>query len=138
LPLDVVREHQIVVIPRGGCSFSVKLRNIPAYAPHGSSLQLVVVVSYPEYEVDVVAEESPSIRDPRRQMKREVSPLVQPLLDELQYTPSGLPRPHPLPLVMVGGGDETMALLRRAKGVGVRRRWFFLSQGVKIGNLIVL
>lgn len=138
LPLDVVREHQIVVIPRGGCSFSVKLRNIPAYAPHGSSLQLVVVVSYPEYEMDVVAEESPSIRDQRRQMKREVNPLVQPLLDEPQYTPSGLPRPHPLPLVMVGGGDETMALLRRAKGIGVRRRWFFLSQGVKIGNLIVL
>ena len=138
LPLDVVREHQIVVIPRGRCSFSVKLRNIPAYAPHGSSLQLIVVVSYPEYEVDVVAEESPSMRDQRRQVKREMNPLVQPLLDEPQYTPSGLPRPHPLPMVMVGGGDETMALLRRAKGVGVRRRWFFSSQGIRIGNLIVL
>lgn len=138
LPLDVVREHQIVVIPRGGCSFSVKLRNIPAYAPHGSSLQLIVVVSYPEYEADVVAEESPSMRDQRRQVKREVNPLVQPLLDEPQYTPSGLPRPHPLPMIMVGGGDETMALLRRARGVGVRRRWFFSSQGIRIGNFLII
>jgi hypothetical protein len=39
---------------------------------------------------------------------------------------------------MVGGGRETIEGLRRAVGVGVRRRWFFRSQGVRIGNLIVL
>jgi hypothetical protein len=39
---------------------------------------------------------------------------------------------------MVGGGDATIALLSQAEGVGVRRRYYFLSQGVRIGNLIVL
>jgi hypothetical protein len=28
--------------------------------------------------------------------------------------------------------------LKRAKAVGVRRRWYFMSQGIRIGNLIVL
>ncbi|OCK75499.1 glycoside hydrolase family 47 protein [Lepidopterella palustris CBS 459.81] len=157
LLLEVVREYQIVAIPRGGCSFSAKLRNIPAFAPHGSSLQLVVIVSFPEQEVPHYSSrkedeeetiEAPSMRQKRRQIKSQeigngngngkVNPLVQPLLDEVQFTPSGLPRPNPLPLVMVGGGDETLALLRRARGVGVRRRWYFQSQGVRIGNLIVL
>ena len=64
--------------------------------------------------------------------------LVQPLLDEEQYTPGGLLRPHPIPLVMVDGGEDTMDKLRRAGGVGVRRRYYFRTQGVRIGNLIVL
>jgi hypothetical protein len=42
---------------------------------------------------------------------------------------------------MVAGGEETMGLLRRAGeggAVGVRRRYYFLSQGLRIGNLIIL
>ena len=64
--------------------------------------------------------------------------LVQPLLDETQYISSGIPRPHPIPLIMVSGGDQTMASLRRASAISVRRRYYFLSQGVRINNLIVL
>ena len=84
---------------------------------------------------------------PRRSKNPSTSPdpqfldhlnLVQPLLDETQYTSSGIPRPHPIPLVMVSGGEETMALLRRATAIGVRRKYYFLSQGVRINNLIVL
>ncbi|KAF2013928.1 glycoside hydrolase family 47 protein [Aaosphaeria arxii CBS 175.79] len=185
LPFEVPRAHQIIVIPRGGCSFSTKLRNIPAFPPKSTSLQLVIVVSFPEHEqheYDNAArykyeEHQQTLKDStspeenqdedgideayllsrrkpkptptpmrfnppsnnRRGNNAPVSPgLVQPLLDEVQYTSSGLPRPNPIPLIMVSGGDETIALLGRAKGVGVRRRYFFQSQGVKIGNLIVL
>ncbi|KAL6702797.1 hypothetical protein ACN47E_000933 [Coniothyrium glycines] len=129
LPAEIVKQHQIVVISRGGCSFSTKLRNIPAYPPDKGSLQLVIIVSYPEHEEPV--------RRSNRDAQDHIS-MVQPLLDEVQHTPSGLPRPHPIPLIMVGGGEETLDLLRRASGVGVRRKYHFRSQGVKIGNLIVL
>ena len=64
--------------------------------------------------------------------------MVQPLLDEVQHTPGGLLRPHPIPLIMVDGGDDTMDKLRRANGISVRRRYYFKTQGVRIGNLIVL
>jgi hypothetical protein len=122
LDISIPKQYQVIAIPRGGCSFSAKLRNIPAFPPDAASLQLVVIISFPEYE-----------DDPRK------SPgLVQPLLDEAQFTPSGLPRPHPIPLIMISGGEEGVRLLQRANGVGVRRRYYFQSQGVRIGNLIVL
>jgi hypothetical protein len=124
LPLEVVKQHQIIAIPRGDCSFSTKLHNIPAYPPDPASLQLVIIVSFPGHE------ENRHV-DPER-------PPVQPLLDDVQYTPTGILRPNPIPMIMVGGGDDTIKLLRRASGVGVRRRYYFRSQGVKIGNLIVL
>ncbi|KAK7186760.1 hypothetical protein DPSP01_001109 [Paraphaeosphaeria sporulosa] len=200
LPIEIPKRHQIIVIPRGGCSFSAKLRNIPAFPPSSSSLQMVVIVSFPEHEepqytfetsnkpqdeevaperntaepshgikkrthenkasppakVDKVAKDSKPVPEHGSQPRSKMSSskkktqsssssdsqvlynLVQPLLDETQYTPSGIPRPHPIPLVMVGGGDETMAALQRATAVGVRRRYYFLSQGLRISNLIVL
>jgi hypothetical protein len=143
LPLDIAKKHQIIAIPRGGCSFSQKLHNIPAYPPDPASLQLVVIISYPEHEglsdsdSDSHGTGAPRAKEWARRPPDQ-QPLVQPLLDEAQYSPSGLLRPHPIPLVMISGGDEAMKLLRRAAGIGVRRRYYFLSQGVKIGNLIVL
>ncbi|KAI4615775.1 hypothetical protein J4E80_006192 [Alternaria sp. BMP 0032] len=131
LPLHVAKNHQIIAIPRGDCSFSTKLHNIPAYPPDASSLQLVIIVSFPEHEPNEDKYNTDS--DSAAQQ-----PPVQPLLDDVQYTPTGMLRPNPIPMIMVGGGEETMALLRRATGVGVRRRYYFRSQGVKIGNLIVL
>ncbi|KAI4704563.1 hypothetical protein J4E81_001631 [Alternaria sp. BMP 2799] len=131
LPLEVAKNHQIIAIPRGDCSFSTKLHNIPAYPPDASSLQLVIIVSFPEHEPN--EDRYTADADAATQQ-----PPVQPLLDDVQYTPTGMLRPNPIPMVMVGGGEETMALLRRATGVGVRRRYYFRSQGVKIGNLIVL
>lgn len=179
LPNHIPREHQIIVIPRGGCSFSTKVRNIPVYPPNGASLQLVVVVSYPEHEqkeYDIPISNSnqesskPKTRTqmgkhkdtdnddeattsqpppkqnskPKPKSKAEAKEsnhdthLVQPLLEESQLTPAGLPRMNPIPLIMVSGGDETIALLKRARGVGVKRRYWFESQGVRITNLIVL
>ncbi|KAF2875774.1 glycosyl hydrolase family 47-domain-containing protein [Massariosphaeria phaeospora] len=149
LPLAIPRDHQVIVIPRGACSFSTKLRNIPVFPPQRASLQLVVIVSYPEHEQaepqnshsEFGSEsESTSTSNPHGTSAKPGArhALVQPLLDEPQYTPAGLLRPHPIPLIMVSGGDETVALLKRAHGVGIRRRYYFLSQGVRISNLIVL
>ncbi|KNG48954.1 glycoside hydrolase family 47 protein [Stemphylium lycopersici] len=123
LPVEIAKQHQVIVIIRGDCSFSDKLHNIPAYPPNAASLQLVIMVSFEEQGDGYV--------DPSQ-------PLVQPLLDEAQYTPSGILRPNPIPLIMVGGGHTTLDMLKRASGVGLRRRYHFRSQGVKIGNLIVL
>ncbi|PVI02156.1 glycoside hydrolase family 47 protein [Periconia macrospinosa] len=151
LPIDIPKNYQVIVLRRGGCSFSAKLRNIPAFPPTSSSLQLVVVVSYPQHdEPEYHWGESDDEADGQNRATKATSAdrasrsssilkeLVQPLLEETQYTPSGLERAHPIPLIMVGGGDETMALLRKSKGVGVRRKYHFSSQGVRISNLIVL
>ncbi|KAJ9666395.1 hypothetical protein H2201_003583 [Coniosporium apollinis] len=140
LPKHVPRDYQILVIKRGGCSFSQKLRNIPSFAPSSKSLQLVIVVSWPEHDdLSNYPSYPPDSARRREQMKQhQDSFFIQPLLEEKQLTPGGIARPNGIPMIMVGGGDETMKLLERAKGVGVRRRWFFLSQGIRIGNLIVL
>ncbi|EKG13101.1 Glycoside hydrolase family 47 [Macrophomina phaseolina MS6] len=119
LATNIPREHQVVVLRRGGCSFSQKLANIPAYAPSQSSLKLVVIVSYAEHE-------------------EHGGEFVQPLLEEEQKLAGGIARPHPIPMVMLGGGDETVRLFERAVGVGIRRRWWYESQGLRIGNLIVV
>ncbi|KAK7534593.1 glycosyl hydrolase family 47-domain-containing protein [Phyllosticta citricarpa] len=119
---EIPKDYQIIVLKRGGCSFSEKLANIPAYPPSPQSLQLVIMVSYPEQDKD---------EDPD-------ADLVQPFLHEEQKLPGGIKRPHPIPLVMVGGGEQTYEILSRAIGVGVRRRWWYESQGLRIGNLIVV
>ncbi|EFQ89990.1 hypothetical protein PTT_13534 [Pyrenophora teres f. teres 0-1] len=124
LPMEIVKQYQVVGIPRGGCSFSTKLHNIPAYPPDAASLQLVIIISFPEQEDDSQADAS--------------QPLIQPLLDQVQYAPSGILRPNPIPLVMVGGGQETVDKLKRTSGLGLSRRYYFRTQGVKIGNLIVV
>jgi len=139
LDAKIARENQVLVVRRGGCSFSQKMKNIPSFAPSPRALQLVVVVSFPEHEV-----KDDEMRHQRRTGASFVSrpsegeDLIQPLLDHIQETPGGIPRPHPIPVIMVSGGAETMHLFKSAKGAGMRRRWWFESQGVRIGNLIVI
>lgn len=116
LPAHVPREHQVIVMKRGTCSFSDKMHNIPSFPPSASSLQLIIVVSYPEHD--------------------EAVPWIRPLLDRVQYTPGGIARPNPIPMVMVDGDDETLSMLGTAKGIGLRRRYHFSSQGLRISNLI--
>jgi len=118
LPASAPRDHQIIVMKRGGCNFSKKLTNIPSFAPFSKSLQLVIVVSYPENEADGWH--------------------IRPLLDEVQHTPSGMPRFSPVPLIMVEGGHEAYELLKSARGVGLRRRYQFSSQGLRISNVVVV
>ncbi|THV64217.1 hypothetical protein D6D28_10076 [Aureobasidium pullulans] len=176
LPLDLVSTHNVLIIRRGGCSFSKKLAAIPSFPPSAKALQIVLVVSFGSDEG------------------------TRPLVDEAQLTPKGLPRRHPICLALVPGGqtvwetfvrgastfaivDNTGAVTiqesrqqnnfpgqhaetgatesqpketgkKKAKkttkpkakakkedtevpGIGVRRRYYFTSKGVRISNLIV-
>jgi hypothetical protein len=63
--------------------------------------------------------------------------MARPLLDEVQRTPGGIERRHPIAMVMVGGGEVAYQRLSVAGGVGVVRRYFVESQGVRVGNLLV-
>ncbi|KAK2787666.1 alpha mannosidase-like protein [Onygenales sp. PD_12] len=130
LPPSVPRNHHILVIKRGGCSFSQKLKNIPSFRPSRISLKLVILVSYPQ------PGDGPS--PPSILAEDEEPALIRPLLDEMQTVAGGFPRPNPLPVVLVGGGDETYEYFRHTVGVGLRRRYEVRSQGTLIGNLIVV
>lgn len=127
----IAQSHQVLVIKRGGCSFSDKLRNIAAYPPSERTLKLVIVVSYDDDNA-----EDPSISP--LAARRAEPYLVRPLLDEIQMTAGGIPRRHLISLVMVGGGDETYELLRRAARVGVKRRYTVHTQGIPIDNLYIV
>jgi hypothetical protein len=131
----IARETQVLVIRRGSCSFSQKLRNIPSFVPTSRSLQIVVVVSFPEH--DAVDAEVGRQHDGGAREEAVVE-LMQPFLDVEQMTPGGVVRMHPIPMVKVLGGEGLMEKFRRARGVGVRRRWWFESQGTRIGNLFVV
>ncbi|KAI9811552.1 MAG: alpha mannosidase-like protein [Thelocarpon impressellum] len=117
LPQEAASEHDVIVLQRGGCSFSRKLASIPSFAPSRRSVRLVVVVSFEARDGEVE---------------------IRPLLDEVQRTPGGLARREPLPMVLVGGGARTWRLLGGARAVGVRRQWVVRSQGTVVGNLIVV
>ena len=120
LPFSVPRTHQILVVKRGGCSFSRKLANIPAFAPSKTSLQLVVMVSY-EQEGGMQGDW-----------------LIKPYLDQQQFTSGGLMRHNPIPMVMVGGGCRSYEALKNARGIGVKRRYTMEAQGVPISNLFIV
>lgn len=121
LPEEAPRDHQLIVVRRGGCTFSEKLANIPAYKPSAASLQLVIVVSDDEEEGGGAVG------------------MTRPLLAEEQRTPNGVLRRHPIPMVMVGGGEE--AYRRLAAGgivrAGMSRKYGVESDGRRIGNVII-
>ena len=121
LPLSVPRDHHVIIVKRGSCSFTQKLRNIPSFAPSKKSLQLLIVVSYDDEEDGLPP-----------------GWLIRPLLESVQVTLSGLPRHHPIPMVMVGGGDSMYDMFRRAVGVGIKRRYSVQAQGVPISNFIII
>jgi hypothetical protein len=131
LPDLAANDHQIIVLKRGGCSFSTKLSTIPSFTPSSHSLRLVIIVSYPEHD--------PHYQQQQQQLKSDDEPpSIHPLLDIPQRTPSGLIRHNPIPMVIVGGGQTTYELLRQAKHIGLRRRWNILVQGIPVVNLGVI
>lgn len=115
LPDSVPRNHQVVVMRRGGCSFAQKLSTIPSFTPSPAALQLVVVVNEDEAEHG-----------------------TRPWLEVEQLTPNGLQRPHPIPMVLANVAAGDYALFGRAAGVGVRRDYHVHSQGLPIENAIVV
>ncbi|KAI5306462.1 adenine phosphoribosyltransferase [Ascosphaera pollenicola] len=143
LPASVARNHQILVVKRGGCSFSRKVKNIPSFRPSPTSLQMVVVVSYTDDDQGPTVNNEPlerpvpfsSFTPPDSSHDERL--LVRPLLDEIQTVAGGVPRPNPISVVLVGGGDRTYAYLQHAIGVGLKRRYEVHSQGVPIINLFL-
>lgn len=129
LPEEAPRDHQVMVMRRGGCSFSEKLANIPAFVPDSRSLQLVIVVSDEEHL-------GPEYRA-YTEFAGGRGHMVRPLLEEPQRTPKGVLRRNPIPMVMVGGGDVAYQQLAMADQVGITRRYYVESGGVRIRNLIV-
>lgn len=128
LPARAARDHQVIVMRRGGCNFSRKLAHIPAYTPDASSLQLVIVVS---------DEPEDGGADYRAYAAGGAGGLIRPLLDEVQHTPAGIPRHHPIAMVMVGGGDAAYEQLAAAERVGLARRYYIESSGIRVRNLVV-
>jgi Glycosyl hydrolase family 47 len=123
---EAAKFHQVIVMKRGGCTFSKKLTNVPSFSPSSHGFQFLIIVSDdPDYEQN--AEE-----------KSQGTRLIRPFLDELQYTPSGLLRHHQISMALVGGGEQTYELLRGARSIGLRRRYHVESQGIPISNLIVI
>ena len=134
LPLEVGQKNQVLIIKRGECNFSTKLRNIPSYAPSSTSLQLLIVVSFPEIEA-ASNSEGEDIPTPAN--------LIRPFLEEEQMTPAGMKRVNEIPMVLVDGGEETWEMFRqvaegKSGGVGLRRRYWYESQGVRMNNLFVV
>jgi hypothetical protein len=126
LPDSAPRNHEIIIIRRGGCTFHDKLSNIPAFTPMFSSLKLVIIIDH-----DHVTEEDGF-------PEGAGSGLFRPLLDKQQVTPKGVLRRDMISMVMVSGGDEVEALFRRSRSVGLRRRYHVESQGKVVGNVHVV
>ncbi|TAQ91571.1 hypothetical protein B7494_g4 [Chlorociboria aeruginascens] len=141
LPLEAVKDYHIIVMKRGGCTFSEKLAHIPSFTPSAKGLQMVIVVSEDEYdgkEADYEDMVNKNENDYREDSEERSSKLIRPLLDTAQVTPSGLLRHHQISMVMIGGGEATMRVLRRATSVGIRRRYHIECQGLVVGNIMVV
>lgn len=136
----IPKTFHIVVIRRGGCSFSDKISNIPSFAPTPKSLQLVIIISG---EMDEESNGFTSKYDDSEKASRNSGwvneqKLIRPLLDKVQVTPSGLLRFNQIAMLMVGGGLETENLLRRTRSIGLRRRYHVESHGYAVGNIVLL
>jgi hypothetical protein len=129
LPDVSSREHQVIVIRRGGCSFSEKLANIPSFTPSPTALQLVVIVSDDNEQVGHTFEHGYGFNYEHG--------AIRPMLERPQLTPAGLERRNPVAMILVGGGDVGYHQLAMAKQVGITRRYHIESQGMRIRNLIV-
>lgn len=125
LPDDAPRKHEVIIMRRGGCTFLDKLTSIPSFTPGAGALKLVIIIS------DDVDEEEGT-------PEAKGYNLIRPLLDRAQTTPSGLVRHHQISMVMVGGGQKTEKVLKKARSVGMRRRYHVESQGLVVGNIVVV
>ena len=154
LPQHIVKNFDVLVIKRGGCTFNDKLDAIPETAlsaslpPQGGGaedrgIKVVIVLSVPES------------KSPGETLMAN-GELIRPLLDISQN------RKTPLAMLMLDGNAQVQEMFRRAAsssgtfdergvfmehkhkrtdmgmGLGVKRRYWFESQGVVIGNLVMV
>ncbi|KAL8305518.1 hypothetical protein RB597_003689 [Gaeumannomyces tritici] len=152
LPDAAPRDHHVIVVRRGHCSFSAKMANIPAFKPTDQSLQLVVVVSDDEEEEEEGGGDEEGSGGRRATssflggLERaaggpgiggDYGRVIRPLLDRPQTTPSGLTRTHPIAMVLVGGGDLGYHHIAHAERLGLTRRYYIESQGLRVRNIII-
>ncbi|KAF4967095.1 hypothetical protein FZEAL_10577 [Fusarium zealandicum] len=124
LPDFAPRQHQVIVMRRGGCSFSEKLERIPSFSPRPDSLQLVIVIDEGSADDEDSEDEADSI--------------VRPLLSVAQVTPRGMGRLNGIPLILMRGAQGDYSRFGVAKGVGMRRKYVVESQGMLIENAIIV
>jgi len=149
LPTHIARGYQVLVIQRGDCSFSDKLANIPAYAPAAEALQLVIVVSPPTPESQ--GELIRPLLDERQmtpagfERRHGIAMVMTEGSDGAMEALIGA-------ATVIGeiGADGEIIEERvenvpfegvakgKGRGLGVKRRFWFESMGVPIGNLIPL
>ena len=125
LPVEAVRKHNVIVMERGGCTFSEKMGTIPSFTPSSGGLQMVIVVS----EGDAKDKEDAD---------GEEGNMIRPLLDQEQTTPSGLLRANTICMVLVGGGHKTIQLLKRASSVEVHQRYYIETNKLIVRNIIIV
>ncbi|OAA32072.1 Glycoside hydrolase, family 47 [Moelleriella libera RCEF 2490] len=138
LPESIPRDHQVLILRRGGCSFSDKIRNIPGFVPRKSALQLVIVVDDPVSNTRTTGQRQQQQRGSGKEQQQEEEELPRPLLESEQLTPNGITRVHGVPLVLMRVGRGEYSLFERAVGVGMRRKYTIQSQGHIIENAVVL
>ncbi|GAO15250.1 hypothetical protein UVI_02006620 [Ustilaginoidea virens] len=129
LPESAPKEHQVIVFRRGGCSFSHKIKNVPAFFPDRNSLQLVLVLDEAD-DGDGDGDDDAADHNGRQ--------LPRPLLETEQLTPKGMKRLHGVPLVLLRVGKGGYGLFENALAVGMRRKYTMHSQGLIIDNALVL
>ncbi|TFB02351.1 ER degradation-enhancing alpha-mannosidase-like protein [Trichoderma ghanense] len=142
LPASAPREHQVIVMLRGGCSFSRKLDNIPSFSPHEKALQLVVVLDEPPpppaSQNSSGEDDGSDDDDDDDDAADDRGDLPRPLLDTEQTTPKGMKRLHGIPMVLVRAARGDYELFGNAIGVGMRRKYRVESQGLVVENAVVL
>lgn len=155
LPASVAKKHHILVIRRGECSFNDKLANIPVFTPNKDSLQLVIVVSAPETRDPAGLGEQlirPLLDERQRtpagnERRQGIAMMMVEGTDEVvlalrsaagvvaRVDQDGVVTEEVITHHALGSGKDGRALV---PGIAVKRRYWFESMGVPIGNLIVL
>jgi hypothetical protein len=113
LPASIVMNYSVLIVKRGGCSFSEKLANIPAFVPRSNSgkvdnpdtrgLQVVLVLN----DSDTISDdhdESNEHDDDDDDDDEMHHLLIRPFLDQPQRTPNGFERRYGIAMLLVDGG----------------------------------
>jgi len=166
LPPQVAKTYQILVLKRGGCSFNEKLSNIPSFAPTSGGLQLVIMLSTLDNRSDTESprDHGELIRPLLDEVQRTSSgferrhPIAMVMVDGTTETVMAFRRASTARGSFDQNGRfvedkvqrQANAMAARARqgvnvdnrnmkpGLAVKRRYWFESMGVPIGNLIML
>lgn len=140
LPGAAARDHQLIVLRRGGCSFARKLANIPAFTPGVDALQLVIVVDEEARPAAAAADDDDddSLDADNYSSRLDPTALDKPLLAAEQLMPDGSKRLHGVPMVLVSGREGDYERFGRALAAGMRSKYRLESQGLSIANALVM